>query len=66
MIYRVNFSLLGTLQCPERLVEYSNMGTYCQFDLFGIENSYYQVATYESSSRVVIKLFRGNLDIPQN
>jgi hypothetical protein len=34
---------LGTLQCPQRLIEFSRLGTYCQFDLFGTENSYYQV-----------------------
>ena len=27
----------------EKLLEFSELGTYCQFDLFGIEVSYYQL-----------------------
>ena len=33
---------LGTLQKKEDLLEFSKLGCYCQFDLFGTECSYYQ------------------------
>lgn len=33
-----------TLQTPEELLALAETGVYCQFDLFGIENSYYQLA----------------------
>ncbi|XP_050351754.1 phosphotriesterase-related protein [Nymphalis io] len=32
-----------TFQAPEKLLEFSELGTYCQFDLFGTEVSYYQL-----------------------
>ncbi|XP_034831395.1 phosphotriesterase-related protein [Maniola hyperantus] len=32
-----------TLLDPAKLLEFSELGTYCQFDLFGIEVSYYQL-----------------------
>ncbi|XP_046968538.1 phosphotriesterase-related protein [Vanessa cardui] len=32
-----------TLLDPEKLLDFSDMGTYCQFDLFGTEVSYYQL-----------------------
>jgi phosphotriesterase-related protein len=28
----------------EKLLEFSELGTYCQFDLFGVEVSYYQLS----------------------
>ncbi len=33
----------GTIVDSATLSEFAKLGTYCQFDLFGIENSYYQV-----------------------
>ena len=34
----------GTIQDHGKLAEFaSEFGSYCQFDLFGIENSYYQI-----------------------
>ena len=39
-----NSSFKGTIQDHEKLSEFaSEFGSYCQFDLFGIENSYYQI-----------------------
>jgi len=35
--------ITGTLLKNENLLEFSNLGTYCQFDLFGIECSLYQL-----------------------
>ncbi|CAG9788269.1 unnamed protein product [Diatraea saccharalis] len=32
-----------TLMEDEKLLEFSELGTYCQFDLFGVEVSYYQL-----------------------
>ena len=33
-----------TIQDPGTLAEFAQeFGSYCQFDLFGIENSYYQI-----------------------
>lgn len=33
----------GTILKNENLLEFSNLGTYCQFDLFGTECSLYQL-----------------------
>ena len=39
-----NSPFKGTIQDHEKLSEFaSEFGSYCQFDLFGIENSYYQI-----------------------
>ena len=36
--------IIGTIQDPNKLIEFaSEFGSYCQFDLFGIENSYFQL-----------------------
>lgn len=43
----LNFVLtitLGTLVKEADLLEFAKLGTYCQFDLFGIECSYYQLS----------------------
>eukprot|EP00094_Tigriopus_californicus_P011703 TCALIF_11307-PA protein Name:"Similar to pter Phosphotriesterase-related protein (Danio rerio)" AED:0.10 eAED:0.11 QI:190/0.33/0.42/1/1/1/7/0/346 len=34
----------GTIKDPAELLDLAQSGVYCQFDLFGIENSYYQLA----------------------
>lgn len=36
-------NFIGTIQIHSDLVEFAKHGSYCQFDLFGIENSYYQL-----------------------
>lgn len=41
----LSFYSLGTLLDPELLAEFAKLGVYCQFDLFGIECSYYQFNT---------------------
>lgn len=37
------YFLTGTLMKDEDLLEFAKLGTYCQFDLFGTECSYYQL-----------------------
>ena len=37
------FLITGTLVKDEDLLEFSNLGCYCQFDLFGTECSLYQM-----------------------
>lgn len=39
------FYLLGTIFDIDVLLEFAKLGVYCQFDLFGIECSYYQLNT---------------------
>lgn len=39
------FYLLGTFTDNDQLLEFAKLGVYCQFDLFGIECSYYQLKT---------------------
>lgn len=34
---------LGTLVEDDILLDFAQLGTYCQFDLFGVEVSYYQL-----------------------
>ncbi len=36
----------GTILRADSLAEFASSGVYCQFDLFGIENSYYQFAEH--------------------
>ena len=44
ILHHNNFSFKGTIQDHEKLSEFATeFGSYCQFDLFGIENSYYQI-----------------------
>ena len=43
-VLQYRFINIGTIQDHGVLAEYaSEFGSYCQFDLFGIENSYYQI-----------------------
>lgn len=37
------YTISGTLPSAD-LSDFADLGTYCQFDLFGIELSYYQLA----------------------
>ena len=39
-----HYLISGTIQDQDTLLDFaSTFGCYCQFDLFGIENSYYQI-----------------------
>ncbi len=40
------FHRVGTIQENEALAEFASLGAYCQFDLFGVENSYYSLAKH--------------------
>lgn len=38
-------NLLGTIHDIDVLLEFAKLGSYCQFDLFGTEISFYQLCT---------------------
>lgn len=42
--FRIQQLVLGTLLDDESLLEFAKFGVYCQFDLFGIECSLYQLS----------------------
>lgn len=39
-------SLSGTIHTLDQLVEFASLGSYCEYDLFGIETSHYQLNTH--------------------
>ncbi|XP_041986889.1 phosphotriesterase-related protein [Aricia agestis] len=53
-----------TISNPETLLEFSDLGTYCQFDLFGTEVSYYQLKNdiYMPSDAQRIEMVRHLVD----
>lgn len=41
-MYQISSLILGTILNQESLLEFAKEGTFLEFDLFGIETSYYQ------------------------
>lgn len=41
----INFPISGTIHDLGALVEFASLGTFCEYDLFGIEVSHYQLET---------------------
>ena len=44
------FQLPGTLMEKEQILEFAKTGVYCEYDLFGLETSYYQLAHLDMPS----------------
>lgn len=43
MVWYIPFFFSGTILDIDELIEFSKLGTYIQYDLFGVECSYYQL-----------------------
>ena len=46
------FNISGTIFDCDKLAEFASLGAYCEYDLFGLENSHYQLDLKVSNKNI--------------